>query len=136
MLAADCSGLHAPSLQAGAEDVASVAPAIRQLRRRRSQADLREQPWKYDIVSEVVACQPDGGLRVARVVRVYLSNRVLRVFERGESEEALAGRHARAEPGVLGHHRPPSGEIRGAAIAEPAAPQAHILILGHGEFTA
>ena len=58
------------------------------------------------------------------------------VVEAVEGEEPFAGREELSERGVLGDHRTPRGEIASAAIAEPAASETHVLVLGDGEFSA
>src|SRR5260370_7906368 len=88
---------------------------------------------QHHVVSEVLARQLPGSLRVARVVSIDLANRFFCLFDRGKCEETFASRHDRAESGCLGHDWPPSGEIGGPAVTEPATPQSDILILSHRE---
>src|SRR4029077_12710278 len=51
----------------------------------------------------------------------------------GDGEQPLAGREHRAERGVLRDDRPPGGEERRAAIAEPARAEPDVLVLGDRE---
>src|SRR5687768_4510539 len=58
------------------------------------------------------------------------------LVQRREAEQALSRRQHVAEARVLRDDGPPRGEIRGAAIAEPAAAQPDVLVLGDREFGA
>ncbi len=55
------------------------------------------------------------------------------VLQAAEREQALAGREELPERGVLRDDRAARGQVAGAPIAEPAASQADVLVLGHGE---
>src|SRR4029453_10058060 len=74
-----------------------------------------------------------GVPRVVGVDRVKRGHDVLDALER---EQALAGGDELAESGVLRDHRPAGREVARAPVAEPAASQPHVLVLGHRELAA
>ena len=71
-----------------------------------------------------------------RVVRLDRLDRGDGLVDRREREERLAGRERIAEAGVLGDDRTAGGEVRRAAVAEPAGPQPHVLVLRDRELAA
>src|SRR5262245_24261921 len=77
-----------------------------------------------------------GRAGVPRVVGVDRLKRGHDVIDALEREQALAGGDELAEGGVLRDHRPTGREVARAPIAEPAAPQSHVLVLGHRELAA
>jgi hypothetical protein len=109
-----------------------VAGATRRAGRQR-QARVLEQGGKDDVMGEVLAGDLPGGAPMPLVVAVDGVDRLRGLLDRGECEEALAGRQDVAEPGVLGDHRAAGGQVGGAAVAEPAAAQPDVLVLGDGE---
>ena len=84
----------------------------------------------------MLAGDVERGLARLRVVRLDRLDRGCGLVDRREREEGLARRKDSAEAGVLGHHRTAGGEVRGAAVAEPARPQPHVLILRDRELAA
>jgi hypothetical protein len=60
-------------------------------------------------------------------------DRAGRVLAGAPRVQADAGRQHPAEPGVLGDDGSAAGEVGGAAVAEPAAAQPHVLVLGGRE---
>jgi hypothetical protein len=99
-------------------------------------ADVVEQAAQDHVVREVLARDLLGRTAVALVVGVDRFDRGQDVVHRGEAEQALAGGEDVREAGLLADHRPPGGEVRDAAIAEPAGAQAHVLVLGDRELAA
>src|SRR5690349_8064139 len=72
-------------------------------------------------------------LRIIRVDRLYGGQDLLRRLKR---EEALACRECAAEARILSYHGAPRSKVLGAALAEPSAAEAHVLVLGYREFAA
>ena len=118
--------------RAGAVALAPGSPA----RCTRSTPTSAEQAAEHDVVREVLARDLLGGAAVALVVGVDRLDRRQDLVHRREREQALAGREHVAEAGVLADHRPAGGQVGGAAVAEPAGAQAHVLVLGDGELAA
>src|SRR5216683_1665002 len=58
-----------------------------------------------------------------------------RLINSRKGEQAGTGWQNRAEASVLSDHWASTGKVGGAAIAEPAAPQADVLVLGHCELS-
>ena len=73
---------------------------------------------------------------MARVVGVDAPDRLENLLQRREGEQPFAGRQDVAEAGVLGDDRTAAREVAGAAVAEPAAAQPHVLVLGDRELAA
>src|SRR5262249_25897133 len=55
------------------------------------------------------------------------------LLHRPEAEQALSRREELAEARLLRQDRAAGGQVAGAAIAEPAGPEANVLVLGDGE---
>ena len=91
---------------------------------------------EHDVVREVLAGDLPGGAAVALGVGVDRLDRREDLVRGREREQALAGGERGAEAGVLGDHRPAGRQVGGAAVAEPARAQAHVLVLGDGELAA
>src|SRR6266540_5753290 len=92
-----------------------------------------EHAPQHDAIIETLARDSLRRRRVTLVVRIDSCGGVLDFLHRGKTEQPLAGRQHIAEASLLCDHRPAAGQIRGAAIAEPAAAQADVLVLRHGE---
>src|SRR5258708_3038418 len=73
---------------------------------------------------------------MTRVIGAYRLKRGQRLFHRVKGKQPFAGRQDVAEAGVLRYDRTSGGKIAGAALAEPAAAEADILVLGHGKLAA
>ena len=93
--------------------------------------DLPEQAAEHHVVREVLARDLLRGAGVARIVGVDRLHGREDLLHGGEREQSLAGREHVAEAGVLVDHRAPGGQVGGAAVAEPAGAQAHVLVLRH-----
>src|SRR6266481_6051854 len=71
---------------------------------------------------------------VRRVVGIDAVDRIDDLLQIRESEQPAARGEDVAEAGVLSDYRPTGGQVLGAPLAEPAAAEAHVLVLGHCKF--
>src|SRR6185312_5449672 len=77
-----------------------------------------------------------GSAAMASVVGINGFNGVDRLVDVGECKETFTGGKDVGEAGVLGDDRFSAGEIADVALAEPAAVEADVLVLGNGELRA
>src|SRR5581483_9335750 len=105
-------------------------------RPRPSQSQVAQQPPEDGLGAEVFLRDEARRARVPRVIGFDRLEGGDDLRERVEGEQPLAGRQHVAEAGVLRDHGTPGGEVARAALAEPAALQAHVLVLGDGELGA
>ena len=95
-----------------------------------------EHGTQHDAVVEPFSGSGGCRLRMARVVGVDAPDRLENLLERRECKQPFAGRQDIAEAGVLGDDRTAAREVAGAPVAEPAAAQPHVLVLGYRELAA
>src|SRR5437870_3822499 len=101
-----------------------------------------EQPYATQHIaqdtlsSEILLGNAACGLRLPLIIVCHRSDGCQRFVFRPESEETRTRGNDTAESCILRDHRTASGEITGAAIAEPATAQPDVLILGNGELAA
>src|SRR5712691_1170230 len=80
-----------------------------------------EHRTEHALGGEVLGRDLACGARVRRVVTLDRLHGRDGLLDGREREQAAPRRHALAETGLLGDHRPTGGEKTRAAIAEPAA---------------
>src|SRR5688572_1360524 len=94
---------------------------------------LREQPARHALRREVLLRYATRRLAVAAIVTVDRIDGGEGLIHGAEGEETLPGGQHVAEPGVLGDDGLPARQVAGVAFAEPAAPEADVLILRDGQ---
>src|SRR5262245_41114850 len=99
----------------------------------RSNPEVVEEPGQDGLGPEVVLGDGTGRTAVAVVVGPGGFERGEGLVGRVEGEQALARGERTAEPRVLGDDGSAGGEVAGAPLAEPAAAEPDVLVLGHGE---
>src|SRR5262249_41753680 len=97
---------------------------------------LRQQPLEHPLVVEPLPGQLASCPAVSRVVRIDLFDRGDNLVQGREAIKALTRRQHVAEAGFLRDDWTSRRQVLGAPLAEPAAPQADVLVLGDGELAA
>src|SRR5262245_59254777 len=97
------------------------------------QPHVREEPRCHLSGLEVLFRHGPRRLAMTPVIAVDRLDGCHRLIHRGEGEEALPGGKQLAESGVLGDHGLAAGQVAGVALAEPAAAEADVLVLGYRE---
>src|SRR5258708_26269395 len=77
-----------------------------------------------------------GRLAVTAVIAVDLIDRSRRLLDVLDREQPFPRRQHVREARVLRDHRLARGQVADAPLAEPPAPQPHLLVLGDGELAA
>ena len=98
--------------------------------------ELTEQPGEDFVVTKVIVGQLLCRPAMAWVIGIDALDGLQGVRHVSKSEQPVPGWQVRSESSVLADHGASGCEIGSGAIAEPAAAQADVLVLGHGELAA
>ncbi len=104
------------------------------LRSHRSEPQIFEDLSQHGFRPEVLLGDATGCTAVPVVVGMDSLESRDDILHGVERKQTLSGRKDGTEPGILSDHRPAGGQVAGAAFAEPATTQTHVLVFGHGEF--
>src|SRR5262245_25540949 len=112
----------------------SIADISRQKNASRSlQPGIVQELAEHFLCRKILVGDVVGRLAVQRVVPVNFLGALNCLLERRETIDPSSSRQKSADAGLLHQHRPSSGQIAGATVAEPAALRLDIPWLSHAK---
>src|SRR5438552_16567286 len=122
-------------------DAVALAKIIRiddqiSLRSHRSESQVDDDVGQYGFRPEVLFSDATGRTAVPIVVSLDGLESCDNILHGVERKQTLASGKDGTEPSVLGDHWTTRSKVAGAAFAEPATAQTHVLVFGDSEFAA